>query len=308
MEPIESVLIVGAGAVGVAVGSIIESNLPGSVKVFAEGERLERYRRDGFVANGVRWDFPLVAPGERCDCGLVIVAVKNHHLAEVIEQIKGCVSEDATIISLMNGITSEETLGAAFGAHRVPYGMILAIDAVRVGNETSFVHGGTIFFGDGRNTEGAYSPRVQAVADFFDRGGMKYQIPEDMLKTLWFKWMINVGINQASAILKVPYRTFQTVKEAKDLMFALMEEVIAVSGVVGSGLVPADYDRWLITLSGLGPEGKTSMLQDVEAKRKTEVEAFADALVEIGRRHGVPTPANEFAALTIKAMERSYGA
>lgn len=308
MNPIQSVLIVGAGAIGAAVASVVEQHLPGAVKILADADRLERYRRDGFVVNGRRWDFALVDPDTPCDCGLVIVAVKNHHLPDAIEQMRKVVSKDAVILSLMNGISSEETLRAAFGEDRVPYAMIIAIDALREGNVTTFSIGGTVNFGDARNAPGAWSPKVEAVADFLSRAGVPYVVPENMLRTLWYKWMINVGINQASAIVRAPYRTFQTIPAAHDLMAALMNEVIALSSAAGTGLAASDLDNWMGTLNRLGPEGKTSMLQDVEASRKTEVEAFAGTVAALGERYGVPVPANRFALLAIMAIEKSYGA
>jgi 2-dehydropantoate 2-reductase len=127
-----------------------------------------------------------------------------------------------------------------------------------------------------------------------------------MLRSLWYKFMINVGINQVSAILRSPYGIFQKLPEAKAAMEAPMREVIELSKVVGVGLEEADLHRWEETLATLHPENITSMCQDVLAKRKTEVEMFAGTIVALGKKHGVPTPANAMLFDLLKTIEASY--
>jgi len=319
VKEIEKVLVVGAGAVGTAIASLMHNQIPGSVSVLAEGERLDRYRKTGFVVNGLRYDFPLVqatkttgTEGNFAD--LVIVAVKHHHLDKVIQEMRGFVGPETTILSLLNGIESEETLGAAFGPGAgapegvsiPPYAMILGIDAVRVGNDTRFASGGKIFFGETHNLAGAWSDRVARIARFFERTGVAYVVPENMLHSLWYKFMINVGINQVSAVLRSPYGVFQKLKEAREAMEAPMREVIALSHAVGVDLVDEDLFRWEETLAALHPDNLTSMCQDVLAKRKTEVEMFAGTVIALGKKYGVPTPANAMLFDLLRTIEATY--
>ena len=284
---IRSALVVGAGAVGAAVAGIIAARDPRAVAVLAGRERLERYRSQGFLLNGTRRDFRLVSPEEPGRAQLVIVAVKNHQLPHAIRDMGGHVGPETLILPLLNGITSEDELAAAFGQEKVLYAMILGIDAVREENRTVYSSTGKIHFGDAANTPGAWSGRVSRVAAFFERTGVACVVPQDMVRSLWYKYMINVGINQVSAVIRAPYRIFQTDPDAKAVMEAAMAETIALSGAMGTGLVDSDIAAWHKTLGGFGSEGKTSMLQDVEARRKTEVEAFADTVVSLGRKAGV---------------------
>ncbi len=310
MKDIQTVMIVGAGAVGAGLASIIHSGCPGSLGILADPPRLSRYKAGGFSINGCRSDFPLVsdqsqpAPGEEPD--LIIVAVKNQHLKSAISSLSPFVGAETLVLSLLNGITSEDELAAVFGRDKVPYAMILGIDAVREGQATTFSAAGKIHFGDASNRPGAWSERVARIAAFFERCGVGYVVPEDMIRTLWFKFMINVGINQASAILRATYGCFQRLPEAKDAMDAAMRELIAISKAKGTGLVDSDIDAWYGTLRGLSPDAKTSMLQDVEAKRKTEVEAFAGTVISLGEETGVPTPVNRLFFDLIRAIEQSY--
>jgi 2-dehydropantoate 2-reductase len=201
----------------------------------------------------------------------------------------------------MNGIDSEERIAAAYGEDKVLYSTVVGIDALREGNSVVYTTQGKIFFGEKQNS--VLSDRVRRVADIFNRAGIIHEIPSDMLRTLWWKFMINVGINQASAALKGPYGLFQTSVAAQQLMEASMREVISLAKELAIDLSDQDIQKWYVVLASLSPTGKTSMLQDVEAGRKTEVEMLAGKITELGRKHGVPTPVNEQLLETIKKIE-----
>jgi len=123
---------------------------------------------------------------------------------------------------------------------------------------------------------------------------------------MWWKFMINVGVNQASAVLRAPYGVFQTSADARALMHLWMQEVLALAEKKGVNLTAEDMDQWDRILTDLSPKGKTSMLQDVEAARKTEVEVFAGKVVAMGEYHHVPTPVNRTLLHAIKAIESQY--
>jgi 2-dehydropantoate 2-reductase len=124
-----------------------------------------------------------------------------------------------------------------------------------------------------------------------------------MIRLLWWKFMINVGINQASAVLRAPFSVFQTSQEARDLMESAMREVIMLSEKAGVNLSEEDIEKFHSVLHSISPQGKTSMLQDIEAGRKTEVEMFAGKVIELGTRLHVPTPVNQKLFDAIKKIE-----
>jgi len=310
MDAIDSVLVVGAGAVGAVIASAIHRELPGKASLLADASRAERLRAEGLIVNGRRVDLPLspsaVAQGTVAAADLAIVAVKQQQLARAIVEMSPYVGPRTLVISLLNGIASEDDLAAAFGRDKILYAMILGIDAVREGGEIRFSASGTINFGEARNPPDRRGERVERVASFFDRARIAYTIPEDMIRTLWYKLMINVGINQASAVLRAPYGVFQRLPEARRVMDAAMLELIAISKAKGTGLAEADLQSWYRTLAGLAPEAKTSMLQDVEARRKTEVEIFSGTVVRMGEETGLPTPVNGLLFDMIRAIEQAY--
>jgi 2-dehydropantoate 2-reductase len=121
---------------------------------------------------------------------------------------------------------------------------------------------------------------------------------------MWWKYMINVGVNQVSAVLRAPFGTFQKSEEAKDLMQEAMQEVIKVAAAKGIQLGAEDIQSWLQVMDTLDPEGRTSMCQDVMAGRKTEVEMFAGTLLTMGRNLSIPTPLNRYLFRFLRAIEQ----
>ena len=115
--------------------------------------------------------------------------------------------------------------------------------------------------------------------------------------------MVNVGLNQASAVVGAPYGVFQSNADAQALMEALMKEVVRVAEPAGVDLTEKDIDTWYTALNSLAPHGKTSMLQDIEAGRKTEVDTFARKMVDLGNELGIATPVNETVLRIIRILE-----
>lgn len=302
MVAINRVAIVGAGAVGAAYGSMLYECLRESVFFIADRERYVRLKSDGVVVNGHHYPISVYRPEEvLAPVDLLIFCVKHHHLHRAITDVRGAVGEKTTILSFLNGIESEDTIGSQLGHEKVLYSMVLGIDAVRTNNSITYSNQGRVFFGEATNT--IRTERVMAVEELFQRAGIGYVIPYDMIRTLWWKFMINVGINQVSAALRAPYEEFQKPGKARSLMDAAMREVMALANIKGIDLGENDILQWHDVLTKLSPRGRTSMLQDIDEQRKTEVEMFAGRVIQLGRAFGVPTPTNDYLFRCIRLLE-----
>jgi 2-dehydropantoate 2-reductase len=229
------------------------------------------------------------------------VAVKHHHLQEAIPALKNRIGKNTIIISVMNGLDSEEYIGSIYGKEKVLYAVSVAIDAVREENRVTYTKEGKLLFGEAENS--ILTDRVKRVQALFDRAGIVYETPADMIRILWWKFMINVGINQPSAVLRAPYGVFQTSQDAQAIMESAMKEVIAIAKAANVNVSEEDLTDWYPLLASLSPQGKTSMFQDIEARRKTEVEMFAGKVVELGATYGIPTPVNQTLLRMIKVIE-----
>ena len=305
MSEIHNVAILGAGAIGAALGAQFFDTPAFNTVLIADGERLNRLNRDGLVINGKPYHIPAIDPAQsHTTMDLIIVALKHHHMEAIIPGLGNIVGPQTLFLSLMNGLDSEEYIGSFYGMQKVLYGISVAIDAVRVGNSIHYTNPGVHYFGEAKNNPP--SQNVLRVKQALEQAGIKYKIPDDMLRELWWKFMINVGINQASAIVRAPYGVFQTQPEAQAIMESLMLEVIALAKASGVNLSEQDLTGWYPIMHTLSPQGKTSMLQDIEAKRKTEVEMFSGKVVALGETLGIPTPVNKTVFQIIRVLEQNY--
>jgi 2-dehydropantoate 2-reductase len=233
---------------------------------------------------------------------LIIVALKHHHLLQTVSDLKNLINEQTTIISVMNGLDSETVIGSVCGMAKILYTISVGIDAVRDGNNVTYSKPGIHYFGEADNHQ--ISERVQLVKQAFEKAGINYEIPVDMMRMIWWKFMINVGMNPTSAVMRAPYGLFRTSSEAMELMKASMGEVISLAKAENINLTEQDVQDWIAVLNSLSPDGKTSMLQDLEAGLKTEVEIFCEKVVDLGKTHNIPTPVNQTLLRIVRVLEK----
>lgn len=299
---IQTVAVVGAGAMGAMYASYF-ARAGFEVWLVASGARADRLRTDPVSVNGEILDAEVKDPGDGSaprPADLVLVAVKQGQLATAIEEMAPYVGADTTLLSVLNGLDSEEILAARFGAERVPLCIALAMDAQREGREVRYRQSGRLVFGS--DVPGA-ARHLRAVQEACDRAGLAWQTPDDMRHMMWWKFMVNVGINQPSAVLRAPYGAFRGDGPARSLMLALMDEVIAISRAEGVPLGPDDLALWEQVLAGQPADGWTSMHQDVAAGRPTEVDIFAGRVVASGARHGIATPYNQAMLWILRSLD-----
>lgn len=303
MSEIKTVHIIGLGAVGATYASLFHKMNPNSVKIVVDENRFKQYST-GILINGSRYYFDCVVPDkESPEAEFILIATKGHHLPEAIETIKPLVGKNTIILSLLNGITSENDLSSVFGREKVLHGFCVGLDSTRENGEVRFSTHGKIVFGEHYpEAKGKAGP----VADLFSRAGISHQIPKDIFREMWWKFMMNVGINQTSAVMGAPYGVYQTIPEARELLASASREVLPLAQKEGIDLNESDISEIFRIINTLSPSGKTSMLQDVEAHRKTEVESFALAVINLGKKHGIETPVNEMLYRLIKVMEARY--
>lgn len=298
---IKNILLLGAGAIGVLPTAKLLENKDLRVCVAAAGERLERYRRDGIFLNGKRLAFEFVSPdgNDPFQADLLLAATKTYALPDALESVRPFISAGTILLPLLNGITARDVLAAAFPEARAAlYGVFLGHASVRDGNRVTHDGVGTIYFGDPQNDP--RSPEAEAVASLFRNAGIDFEIPLSMRPTMWRKFILNIGINQTQALFRADYGEVQKNQELMTFAKNLMEEGAAVAareGVDGTGEM---IESALSVIRSMPPDVKTSMLQDVLAGRRTEVDSFAGEVCRRAEKYALAVPFNRrvFDALT----------
>lgn len=302
---IETVSIIGLGALGVMYGSFFAKTLGREhVRIVVNKERKERYETEGIFLNGQRCDFYYVCEDEDVTpADLVIFAVKFHGLPSAIESARKQIGEKTIIMSVMNGIVSEDIIGETYGAEKMVYTTVQGMDAMKVGNQAKFANVGIVTFGE---RDDSRTWKIEALEEFFERVGIRYEVPENMLSRLWAKLMLNDGVNQSAAVFETGYGGLQAEGKPRETMKAAMRETMTIAAAEGVYIEPEMLDRYVALIDGLKPENEPSLRQDTRAHRKTEVELFAGTICALGKKHQIPTPINDFLYEGIKKIEASY--
>lgn len=301
---IKNVGIIGLGSVGVTLGNQIIKKGNSELYILVDETRKNKYEKEGIYINNKKTNFNYVIPGDNKKFDLVIFCVKQGNLKEAIKTHKNFISSSTIIMSLLNGIKSEEEIISVFGDKNVLYSFIVSNIASRENTNFNILGNGTIFFGTENNNPN--DEKVLAIKSFFDELGIKYIIPRDIKKRLWWKLMVNVGLNQLSAILRADFNSLKNSEEVKNMLFLLMEEVVLIAQKENINLTKEDIIKWYTQFNKFSPTGKTSMLYDIEKHSLTEVDIFAGEIIKLGKKHNIPTPANEMIYNNIKYIESTY--
>lgn len=305
---IGNVTIVGAGAMGTMVGDAFVKLLgPDKVRFLADGDRLARYQAEGIYYNGEPCDFRFTDGSENEEADLLLFAVKDPGLAAAMDLAESSVGKDTIILSLLNGTTSEETLGLRFGMDKVLYTVTRGMDPVRVDN--TIVRrgvGGNIFVGIPQEDYFDQGEKLDAVVEVLKAAGLPVVKDGDILHTMWSKFMLNVGVNQVCMAYELDYEGVQQPGPARDTMIAAMDEVRKVSACQGVLLTQKDLRESLAVIDSLAPDSKPSMRQDGLARRKTEVDMFAGAVMAMADRFGMKVPVNQALYQKVKEMEKTW--
>ncbi len=299
---IKKISLIGLGAMGSFFAPRLEKAYGEGFRIIADGERKKRLETEGVTINGVNYRFPVITPqteGDKED--LILIGVKGYALEQAIQDIRNQVGEHTLILSLLNGVDSEEKLEAVYGEEHVLYAFMRMSIVMKDGKADFDPYWGKIHFGEKINQE--YSERVLRVKEVFDCADIPYEIEEDMRKGIWFKYMCNIGENLTCALLGIPFGVYRNNEDANWLRRNAMREVAAIAQRKGIDIGEKEIALQEETVKTIPYENKPSTLQDLEAGKRTEIEMFAGTVIRMGRELGVPTPINEVLYHGIRVLE-----
>ena len=284
------ILICGLGAVGLTYAVKFKNG--SELKILVDEERYKRYMQSNLMFNGVVQKFDYILPSETFQPDLIVIATKSQGLESAIENIKNFVNKDVIIISLLNGISSEEKIQEIYSDAKVLKSYFIGHSAVRNGNSVTQDGVGEIVV-----------EKFSKLQEIFDEFKINYKMPDDIIYSMWLKYTMNLFSNQVSAILNMSFGELKRNNAFIDFAKKIIAEVRLIAEKKGvKNLENLEKDS-LGFLQKMCDEGKTSMLQDVLAGRKTEVDIFAGEIIRLGKLYEIPTPCNQVLYDLIKIVE-----
>ena len=297
---IRTVAVLGAGAVGSYVIWGLSQCSGVRLGVIAQGERNARLKKDGCAINGKIYRPEVWTPEQAHGADLLVVALKYGALPGALDDIQTAVGENTIVMSLMNGVDSEEIIAGKIGAEHLLYSLI-KVASHREADGYHFDPANTIGIIYGELAAPFDSPRVQAVKALFAGSGAHATVTEHIREEMWSKFRLNVCNNLPQAILGAGVGCYRDSEHMKAISDGLRRELETIAAAKGIDLSILDKG------SGRGcavmPGTRYSTLQDLDAKRHTEIDMFSGALMRMGKELGIPTPYNEYTYHMIKALE-----
>jgi 2-dehydropantoate 2-reductase len=298
-----NVAYLGMGAIGCTFASQMK-NTNYNIQVICDGERKERYKNNKFSINDIDYIFDYKSLDEFEESpDLLIISVKYHDLREAIKGIDKIIDKNTIVISLLNGIDSEEIIAEQIGEDNLLYSFVYSTDATKVGKTFYYKNNGIIFFGE---KSGEITEKAKRLKKIFEDNDIRHDMSTNIIRDMWFKYMINIGFNQPSAVLGAPYGVFRNNQNIREIGTKAMLEVVTLANKLGIDLSMQDIQDGFDVVDNFAADGRTSMLQDVNAKRITEIDMFAGKFCEIAKKHGVPCPVNEMLYHMVKVIEYKY--
>jgi 2-dehydropantoate 2-reductase len=234
---------------------------------------------------------------------VAIVFVKCFHTEAAVKKALPCIGPNTTVLSLQNGWGNGPLISELLGPERVRLGVTyisgtsLGIGQVKqAGNPIAFIG----------NPNGAPDPTLNELATAFNAFGLQTTVSDNIVRDIYSKLALNVCTLPTSGILQFQAHMLVEHDSMEKLMAALLHEMVAVAKAQG---VPLDFDeRWtaITTVLKNAVGGKSSMYQDIEARRQTEIDVINGAIVSMGKKLGIATPYNDAMVWMVKSLQATF--
>jgi 2-dehydropantoate 2-reductase len=290
------VVIFGTGGAGGYFGAQLA--LAGEQVVFvARGDHLKALR-----AKGLRLETPkddtVIHPVEATDdpagitgADVVLVGVKAWQVADAAQAIRPLVGPGAFVVPLQNGVEAASQLSSVLGADNVVGGMCGTLSWVAgPGHIRSAGGNNFIKFGEFNNR---LSERVERLRDAFARASVPVDVPPDIVRALWDKFLMVTSFGGVGAIARAPIGVTRSVPETRRLLEQGLEEVVAVARVRNIEMSATAIADTMKFYDGLPPAGTTSLQRDIVDGKPSELEYWNGAVVRFGREAQVATPTHQ---------------
>jgi 2-dehydropantoate 2-reductase len=291
------IAVVGAGGVGGYFGGRLARG--GIDTTFlVRGRTLDALRSRGLRVDSIKGDFSLERVNATDDAAsvgrvdAVLVAVKAWQLAEAAAAILPMIGADTIVVPLENGVDAPEVLEPIVGRAHVAGGLCAIVSyIVEPGHIRHAAFEPMVMFGELDNTPTA---RLERLRDAFLRAGVQAEIPPDIRRSMWTKFLFIATMSGFGALTRVPIGVWRSSPEIRHLVTESLREVVAVAAAQGVDLGTDAVEKTWQRYDGLAAESTSSLQRDVMAGNPSELDAQLGAIVRLARQSGVDAPVTAF--------------
>lgn len=305
------VTVIGAGAMGCLFGGLLQHAGNAVTLVDVRADHVAALRKRDLAiepVNGARIAVRVPATVDVSNAlaaDLFLILVKTPFTAAALRPFAGRVPSGALVLSLQNGIGNEDAITRALG-RRVQIALgVTAHGATALGPTTirQRSSGATIIgLPDGQRTS-----ELEAVARCFSDAGIATRTTRHIYEHVWQKLIVNVGINALTALTGLPNGDLFADPELATLVRRLIGEASTVMRAEGIPAPPRDPVDFVRAVAEATRTERSSMLEDIEAGRTTEIDAINGAVVRLGERHGVDVTGNRVVTTLVHQRAKRGG-
>ena len=297
------IAVIGAGGIGAPYGVSL-AKAGADVTFVARGRHLAAIRENGLRVEGDRGEIeirPAQATDDITDIGpvdVVLSCVKLWDVEAVAQQVRAVVGPRTAVIPLQNGVDAAERMIAILGPEPVMGGVAFVtgtIVAPGVVRQTGTYQRMT--FGE---LDGRVSERGERLRDLCEAAGFEGLLSPDIMVPVWEKFLLMVPASGLNALTRLALGKWREHPELVALYDAALRETVAVGLAEGVRLSPDSIENGMAMMRSMPPYHMTSMGNDLLRGNRLELPWFAGKVVELGRRHGIPTPTNGFICAALK--------
>jgi 2-dehydropantoate 2-reductase len=298
----KQILVVGAGSVGGFFGAHLAKNNP-NVSFLLRPKTLEAVKRNGLTIRSTGGSFTVQPPvasdaRELPKPDLIVLGVKAYDLDEVMDQIEPILTNKTVILTLQNGIDTEDRLIARINRDCVVGGVAYIYSKIVEPGVIDHFKKGTVAIGE---LMGHESERLLAIRDLFASTGIPCHISKDLRRSKWEKMCWNCVFNPITVLIDDRVAKALDHPEMTGVIRQIVGECAAISAALKVPL-PLDMPERVVKASQEIRDIHTSMYDDWKAGRRTEIDYLNGFIVEQGRTLGIPTPVNEALTAMIKTI------
>jgi 2-dehydropantoate 2-reductase len=304
------ILIMGAGALGSVFGGFLSKGH--EVTLIGRRAHMKAINESGLRVSGI-WGDHLFSNMRVCTSpkdveerqDFILITTKSYDTKRAVEDVRHLLKGDSRVISMQNGIGNEDTVAEVAGRQRTLGGMAIFGAALpEPGHVEVTVYASECLLGP----LGGRDRMAHVLAKAITEAGIPTLVSDDIIRDKWMKAFYNIALNPLSAILKVPYGVLGEYQETRDIMYWLLNESFQVAGAEGiqlkfdlDGYFKYFLERQIPPTAG----HRSSMLQDIEQGKKTEIDYLNGRIIALARRHGIETPVNHTITSIIKVLEKT---
>ncbi|MEK7338260.1 MAG: 2-dehydropantoate 2-reductase [candidate division NC10 bacterium] len=288
------ICVFGTGGVGGYFGGLLARS-GAEVTYIARGEHLRALRARGLTLRTVqeRLTIPVKATDEPRAAGpvdLVLFCVKSYDTESAGGVLPDLLAPEGVVLSLQNGIDNEEKLEAIVGKGRVLGGAAYIWSTITEPGVITQTGGACkIAFGE---LDGSSTERARRILEACQRAGFPCEMTTNIWKVLWEKFLFICALGGMTAVTRLPLGEILAHPQTREMFRGIMAEIHALARAEGVPLEEDLVPRMMTFAEGLDKAGRSSLYHDLAAGRRLELDALNGKVVELGLRHGIPTPMN----------------